>query len=55
MVFHGAPTIVIAVALSLAVEITNLASFKGTNDDTTTHLWKKLEYLVSRPFMLKEF
>ncbi|KAJ8534730.1 hypothetical protein K7X08_016458 [Anisodus acutangulus] len=47
MVVRGAPAIAIAAALSLAVEVSNLASFNGTSDDAATFLRKKLKYLVS--------
>ncbi|XP_060208238.1 methylthioribose-1-phosphate isomerase-like isoform X4 [Lycium barbarum] len=47
MVVRGAPAIAIAAALSLAAEVSNLASFNGTSDDAATFLRKKLDYLVS--------
>ncbi|XP_059301711.1 methylthioribose-1-phosphate isomerase-like isoform X2 [Lycium ferocissimum] len=47
MVVRGAPAIAIAAALSLVVEVSNLASFNGTSDDAATFLRKKLDYLVS--------
>ncbi|KAK4345227.1 hypothetical protein RND71_035403 [Anisodus tanguticus] len=47
MVVRGAPAIAIAAALSLAVEVSNLASFDGTSDDASVFLSKKLDYLVS--------
>ncbi|XP_042413846.1 methylthioribose-1-phosphate isomerase-like [Zingiber officinale] len=46
MVVRGAPAIAIAAALSLAVEIFNLA-FSGTPEDAASFIFKKLEYLVS--------
>ncbi|KAJ8538572.1 hypothetical protein K7X08_027793 [Anisodus acutangulus] len=47
MVVRGAPAIAIATALSLAVEVSNLASFDGNSDDASIFLCKKLDYLVS--------
>uniref|UniRef100_A0A0V0I723 Methylthioribose-1-phosphate isomerase n=1 Tax=Solanum chacoense TaxID=4108 RepID=A0A0V0I723_SOLCH len=47
MVVRGAPAIAIAAALSLAVEISNLASFDGTSHDASVFLSKKLDFLVS--------
>ncbi|KAG5590179.1 hypothetical protein H5410_040693 [Solanum commersonii] len=47
MVVRGAPAIAIAAALSLAVEISNLASFDGTSHDASGFLSKKLDFLVS--------
>ncbi|KAG6490963.1 hypothetical protein ZIOFF_052295 [Zingiber officinale] len=46
MVVRGAPAIAIAAALSLAVEIFNLA-FSGKPEDAASFIFKKLEYLVS--------
>lgn len=48
MVVRGAPAIAIAAALSLAVEVSNLASFDGTSHDASVFLSKKLDFLVSR-------
>eukprot|EP00262_Sarcandra_glabra_P013721 TRINITY_DN386_c0_g3_i1.p1 TRINITY_DN386_c0_g3~~TRINITY_DN386_c0_g3_i1.p1 ORF type:complete len:383 (-),score=72.66 TRINITY_DN386_c0_g3_i1:226-1374(-) len=47
MVVRGAPAIAISAALSLAVEVFNIESFKGMPDDAATFLVNKLEYLVS--------
>ncbi|MCE0480695.1 Isopentenyl-diphosphate delta-isomerase 2 [Datura stramonium] len=47
MVVRGAPAIAIAAALSLAVEVSNLASFDGTSDDASIFLSKKMDFLVS--------
>lgn len=47
MVVRGAPAIAIAAALSLAVEVSNLASFDGTSHDASVFLSKKLDFLVS--------
>ncbi|CAN4077065.1 unnamed protein product [Withania somnifera] len=47
MVVRGAPAIAIAAALSLAVEVSNLASFDGTSGDASDFLSKKLDFLVS--------
>lgn len=52
MVVRGAPAIAIAAALSLAVEVSNLQAFDGTPDDAASFLIKKLEYLVSRYFVM---
>lgn len=52
MVVRGAPAIAIAAALSLAVEVFNLEAFNGTTDDAAFFLNKKLEYLVSRYFLV---
>lgn len=52
MVVRGAPAIAIAAALSLAVEVFNLENFNGTSDDAASFLNKKLEYLVSRYFVV---
>ena len=52
MVVRGAPAIAIAAALSLAVEAFNLEDFNGTSDDAASFLNKKLEYLVSRYFVV---
>lgn len=52
MVVRGAPAIAIAAALSLAAEVFNLETFNGTSDDAAIFLCKKLEYLVSRFFLL---
>ncbi|KAL3330035.1 hypothetical protein AABB24_034077 [Solanum stoloniferum] len=47
MVVRGAPAIAIAAALSLAVEVSNLASFDGTSHDASVFLSEKLDFLVS--------
>jgi methylthioribose-1-phosphate isomerase len=52
MVVRGAPAIAIAAALSLAVEVFNLEAFNGTSDDAASFINKKLEYLVSRYFVV---
>ena len=52
MVVRGAPAIAIAAALALAVEVFNLQAFDGTSDNATSYLIKKLEYLVSRYFVM---
>lgn len=52
MVVRGAPAIAIAAALSLAVEAVNMESFSGTSVDAADFLVKRLEYLVSRYFLL---
>lgn len=52
MVVRGAPAIAIAAALSLAVEVFNFETFSGTSEDAASFLVKKLEYLVSRYFIL---
>ena len=50
MVVRGAPTIAIATALSLAVEVSDLEGLYGTSDDAASFLNSKLDYLVtSRP------
>lgn len=51
MVVRGAPAIAIAAALSLAVEVFNLAAFNGASHDAATFLCEKLDYLVSRLFL----
>lgn len=54
MVVRGAPAIAIAAALSLAVEVFKLDPYTGSAADAASFLSKKLEYLVSRYFMLKK-
>ena len=49
---RGAPAIAIAAALSLAVEVSNLEDFIGTSDDAASFLNSKLDYLVTRYFVL---
>lgn len=52
MVVRGAPAIAIAAALSLAAEVSNLEGFIGTSDDAASFLNSKLDYLVTRYFVL---
>lgn len=52
MVVRGAPAIAIAAALSLAVEVANLQDFVGTSDVAASFLNNKLDYLVTRYFVL---
>ena len=52
MVVRGAPAIAIAAALSLAVEVSKLQAFDGTPDNAASFLIEKLEYLVTRYFVM---
>lgn len=52
MVVRGAPAIAISAALALAAEVYNSAPFNGTPNDAASLIADKLDYLVSRYYML---
>lgn len=52
MVVRGAPAIAISAALALAAEVNNSAPFNGTPNDAASFIADKLDYLVSRYYML---